>query len=112
MKMKPFLKKRKFSLPFIAFFQAVGLVIYCSLVGLIFWRGDKWFGPAQTFLGPAFVLVLFVASALISALIVLGYPFVLFWEEKRTTKALRLVVYTTAWLIFFTALIILILVAA
>lgn len=102
-----FRKKKTYSLPFIAFFQALGLVIYCSLVGLIFWRGGEWFGTAQTFLGPAFVLVLFVVSALISALIGLGYPFILFWERKKTFEALRLVIYTTVWLAFFTFLIIL-----
>lgn len=107
-----FRKKEKYSLPFIAFFQALGLVVYCSLVGLIFWRGDKWFGPMATFLGPAFVLVLFVASALISALIVLGYPFILFWEKKQTAKALRLVIYTIAWLVFFIFLIILVFIVA
>lgn len=102
-----FKKKKTYSLFFIAFFQALALVIYCSLVGLIFWRGDKWFGPAQTFLGPVFVLVLFVVSALISALIGLGYPFILFWERKKTIEALRLVIYTTAWLALFTFFIIL-----
>ncbi len=104
-----FKKKKKLSLPFIAFLQAVGLVVYCGLVGLIFWRGDKWFGPAQTFLGPAFVLVLFVVSALISAFLVLGYPFILFWEKKKTIEALKLVAYSIAWLIFFILLFIIIL---
>ncbi len=100
-------KKKKSSLPFIAFFQALGLVIYCGLVGLLFWRGDKWFGPMLSFLGPVLFLVLFVASALISALIVLGYPFILFWEKKKTTEALKLTVYTIVWLVFFIFLILL-----
>ncbi|MBU3956678.1 hypothetical protein KKI19_00130 [Patescibacteria group bacterium] len=107
-----FKKKKKYSLPFIAFFQALGLVIYCGLVGLLFWQGDKWFGPMSTFLGPAFVLVLFVVSTLISALIVLGHPFILFWEKKQTIEALKLVVYTIAWLIFFILLIILVFIVA
>jgi len=102
-----FFKKKKFSLGFIAFLQATGLVVYCGLVGLLFWQGDKWVGVPFTFLGPAMFLVLFVASALISALLVLSYPFILFWEKKQTAKALRLVAYTTAWLILYTSLIIL-----
>jgi len=105
-------KKKKFSLPFLAFWQALGLVIYCSLVGLLFWRGETWFGPMSTFLGSAFILILFVVSALISALIVLGHPFILFWEKKQTIKALKLVIYTIAWLIFFILLIILVFVVA
>jgi len=78
-------------------------------VGLLFWRGEVWFGPLFSFLGPALFLTLFVASALICALLVLGYPLILFWERKQTTKALKLVAYTTAWLVFFIFLIILIL---
>ena len=105
-------KKKKFSLPFLAFWQALGLVIYCGLVGLLFWRGETWFGPMLSFLGPVLFLVLFVVSALISALIVLGHPFILFWEKKQTIKALKLVVYTIAWLIFFIFLIILVFVIA
>jgi len=81
--------------------QALGLVIYCGLVGLLFWRGETWFGPMYTFLGPVLLLVVFVASALISALIALGHPFILFWEKKQTAKALKLVIYTAAWLVFF-----------
>jgi hypothetical protein len=103
-------RQKSFSLPFIAFLQAAGLVVYCGLVGLLMWRGERWFGPPYTFLGPVFFLVLFVASALISALIVLGYPFILFWEKKQTFKALKLVVCTSAWLIFFAFLIIFLLV--
>lgn len=105
------MKFKNFSLPFIAFWQALGLVIYCGLVGLLFWRGEQWFGPARFFLGPVLFLVLFVVSALISALIVLGYPFVLFWEKKKTIEALKLVIYTTAWMMFFIFLIALSLVA-
>lgn len=108
--MKLFSRKKNFSLPLIAFLQALGLVVYCSLVGLLFWRGNKWFGTPHTFLGPSLFLVLFVVSALISALLILGYPFVLFWEKKQTIKALKLVVCTTAWLIFFILLAIFLLV--
>ena len=105
--MKNFFKEKKFSLPFIAFLQALGLVVYCILIGFLFWRGEEWFGPIATPFGPALFLVLFVASAIISALLVLGYPFILFWEKKKTFEALKLVIYTTAWLAFFTLLFIL-----
>jgi hypothetical protein len=102
-------KKEKFSLGFIAFLQALGLVIYCGLIGVLFWQGNNLFGPPYTFLGPAMFLVLFVVSAMISALIVLGYPFILFWEKKRAVEALKLAIYTAAWLAFFTILLIFIL---
>jgi len=70
------------------------------------------FGPPFTFLGPTLFLVLFVASALISALLILGYPFILFWEEKKTIEALKLVGYTITWLAFYILLILLILIVA
>ncbi len=98
--------KKKFSLTFIAFLQALGLIIYCGLVGLLFWRGNTWFGPMTSYLGPVLFLVLFVASALVSALLVLGYPVFLFWEKKEKVEALKLVACTTAWLIAFILLII------
>jgi hypothetical protein len=97
-----FWRKKKFSLGFVAFLEATGLVLYCSLVGLLFWQGNNLFGPPFTFIGPAMFLVLFVVSAMISALIVLGYPFVLFWEKKKTSEALKLVIYTAGWLILYT----------
>jgi hypothetical protein len=96
-----FLKKKKFSLSFIAFLQALGLVAYCSLVGYFMWQGENIFGPPYYFLGPTMFLVLFVASALISALLILGYPFILFWEKKELIKALKLVVFTIGWLLLF-----------
>jgi hypothetical protein len=90
----------------IAFLQATGLVFYCGLVGLIMWQGNSWFGPATNFLGPVLLLVLFVISALACALIGLGYPLILFWDEKKTKDALKLVTYTVAWLALYLFLII------
>lgn len=97
-------KGKAFSLEFTAFLQALGLVLYCGLVSLIFWQGNSWFGPLTAPVGPILFLVLFVVSALISAALVLAYPFLIFWEEKNTRKALKLVLYTTLWLAFFVLL--------
>lgn len=108
-----FLKKKKqekLSLPFIGFLQALGLVLYCCLVGLFIWRSNKLFGPPYYFLGPALFFALFVVSAMISALMVLGYPFYLFWEKKQTNEALKLVFHTIGWTIFFILVIIFLLI--
>lgn len=99
------LKKQKFSLPFIAFWQALGLVLYCTLVGCLMWQGEKWLGPPYTFLGPVFFLILFVVSVLISGLLVLAHPAILFWKKKQRVKAIRLVAYTVLWLALFAFLI-------
>jgi len=92
---------KKISLPFIGFLQALGLSIYCALVGVIFWKGNTWFGKANNLIGSFAMLSLFVVSTLICALIALGYPFIVFWDKKNTKKALKLVIYTAGWLMFF-----------
>jgi len=99
------MKIQKLSLPMVGFLQALGLTLYCSLVSILFWQGNKLFGNVPNYMGPFLALVIFTTSALISALITLGYPFLLFWEKKQTREALRLVCYTVCWLIVIALLI-------
>lgn len=98
------------SLEFVAFIQATALTFYCSLIALLIWRGNTWFGRMPSYLGSFLFLVLFTTSALISGLITLGYPFLLFWQQKQTVKALRLVAYTAGWLLFYTLCVVFILI--
>jgi heme O synthase-like polyprenyltransferase len=98
----------KLSLGFIAFLQALGLLLYCSLIGWFFFRANSFFGPVNTFLGPTVLLLIFIISAVICALIFLGYPFILFWEKKQTRSALHLVVCSSLWLALLIVLILLI----
>jgi len=100
-------KLEKLSYPKVAFLQALGLVFYCGLVGVIFWQGDSWFGEMNNYLGPVMVLVLLSMSVIICALISFGYPFLVFWEEKKPKKAISIVYYTAAWLVFFMLLLML-----
>ncbi len=97
-------KKIKCSLGFIAFFQALGLVSYCSLIAVLFWKGNLWFGRVPNYFGPLLLLTVFTTSALVSAVITLSYPFIL-WQKKQLNQAVKLVVYTASWLVFFTFLI-------
>jgi hypothetical protein len=90
---------KKMSLGFVGFLQAIGIVMYCGIVGLIPMYGNKWFGSGPMFFGPAIFLALFSVSAVICGLIFLGYPFWLFWEHKQTKNALKLVIYSSAWLL-------------
>ncbi|MBI3380177.1 hypothetical protein HY029_05470 [Candidatus Gottesmanbacteria bacterium] len=96
-------KKQKLSLGFIAFLQAFGLLIYCTLVANLIWNGQRWFPRISNFTGPLLFLTLFSTSALICGLIVGSYPFLLFWEKKKTKEAIKLVIYTASWAIFFVA---------
>ncbi len=99
-------KNKNFSLGLISLLQAFALTSYCSLIALLFWRGNKWFGKAPNYLGPLLFLILFSTSALICALLTLGYPAILLWQKKQTNQAIKLVIYTTGWLFLFTLLII------
>jgi len=94
----------------ISFIQALGLTLYISLVSVIFWKGDEWFGTMHRFLGPMLVLILLVVSALICAIIALGYPVHLFWEKKQRKLAIKIVTSTALWLVgFFLSILVIIL---
>ena|SRR3989338_7803035 len=104
-------KKDECSLCFISFVQATGLLIYCGLVALLIWNGNKWFGKVPNYIGPLLFLTLFTTSALVCALIVLGYPFYLLWEKKKTHDAIKLVSYTAFWSVLFVLTIIYVILA-
>ena len=95
------------SLSVIGFLQATGVSVYCILIGLLIINGERLFGTPSSALGPALFLVLFVLSALIVALLTLAYPIMLFWDEKRTKEALRLVGFTVVWLMAYLVLLLL-----
>jgi hypothetical protein len=97
-------KGKNYSLGLISFLQAFALTIYCSLIAVLFWRGNKWFGKVPNYLGPLLFLILFSTSALICALLTLGYPAFLLWQKKKTDQAIKLVIYTTGWLFLFVIL--------
>jgi hypothetical protein len=99
----------KLSLKGKALLQALALIVYCGLVGIIFWKGNTLFGHVPNYLGPLLFLVLLVVSVLVCALVGLGYPFILFWEKDKPKQAVRLVLYTTYYLAGFVLLLMLIL---
>jgi hypothetical protein len=82
------------------FFQAFGIALYCSLVGLIFWKADEIFGQMNNFTGPITFLLMFSVSALICAIIVFYQPYKLFFDGKRK-EAASLVLYTTGFIFGF-----------
>lgn len=101
---------KNYSFTFLGFLQALGIFLYCSLVGLLLWLGNSIFGPVQTFLGPLLFLSLLVASVLVCALLAFDYPIILFWDHKDTKNAVRLVSYTAGWLVLFVLIVLITLV--
>lgn len=86
----------------IGLLQAAGVLSYCGLITLLMSRGSQIFGKVPNYFGPLLFLTLFSTSALICALIAFYYPFMLFFQKKRTTDAVRVVLYMAGWLLFFT----------
>jgi len=95
---------KKYNLVIIGFLQATGLAIYCSLVAVLIWNSNHLFGKINDFRGPLLFLILFVTSALVSGILTLGYPVILFWQKKEQVKAIKLVSYTAGFLILYTLL--------
>jgi len=101
----------KISLPFLAFLQATGLLIYISLVSLIFLYGNQIFGKMNNYFGPILFLLIFVLSAIISSILVLGRAGFLFWE-KRYKEAFPLFFWTIGWISFYLILVFLLILLA
>jgi hypothetical protein len=78
--------------------QALLITFYCSLVGLVMWRGNEIFGKVDSYIGPVTVLVMLSVSALICGLIVFYKPYKLFFANKRE-EAINVVVYTAVSLL-------------
>jgi len=92
---------KKLSISFIAFIQALGVFLYCGSVSLLFWKGNEWFGVVPNYFGPLLFLTLLVLSVLACGLIVFGYPIKLFWIKNEKNDAIKLLVQTALWLLFF-----------
>lgn len=97
--LKIFKHKKQLSKEFIGFLQAAGLTLYAITIGYLLWNGENWFGKFNSFVGPVFVLILLILSALVCALIAFGYPIYLFWDKKKSCEALQIVAYTALWLV-------------
>jgi len=82
------------------FFQALGVSLYCTLVGLLMGSGDKIFGNLGLPFGPVLILLLFSVSVLVCAVIVLYKPYTLFIKGNKK-GALETVISTAAWLFAF-----------
>lgn len=81
----------------LGFLQALGVTVYCAFVGVIFWKGNEIFGKPDLYVGPVTFLLLFIASAMVCALMVFYQPYLMFFSGKKK-EAAETVVNTAAWL--------------
>jgi len=92
-----------------SFLNAVGVFVYVSLVAWLMFNNQMIFGKSASFLMPLFILLLFVISASITGLLVLGKPIHLYLNGYKK-EAFTLLFATLAWLTLFLLMIIALLV--
>jgi hypothetical protein len=77
--------------------QSLGVTLYCSLVGLLFWQGSHIFPKVNQYFAPVMMLLLLSVSVLVCGLIVFYKPYKLFFAGKKKDAA-DLVISTALWL--------------
>lgn len=81
--------------------HAIAQVAYIASVALLMSNAEKYFGNKEdTMLAPITFLLLFVISALISGLLILGKPILLFLDGSKN-EAVTLLLSTLGFLIAF-----------
>ncbi|MBI4084954.1 MAG: hypothetical protein HY432_00355 [Candidatus Liptonbacteria bacterium] len=88
-----------------SFINAAGVFIYVSAVAWLMFNSQNIFGKDENFLIPLFVLMLFVISALITGLLILGKPIHLYLSGFKK-EAFILLFSTLGWLILLTAVVV------
>ncbi|MBI1999304.1 MAG: hypothetical protein HYS74_01450 [Parcubacteria group bacterium] len=84
-----------------SFINAAGVFIYVSAIALFLSNTKGIFGDIEDMLFiPVFMLLLFIISATVTGLLVLGKPLHLYLAGLKK-EALALLLATLAWLIFF-----------
>ena len=86
---------------FYSILNALGTLLYIIGVAWLMFNGESLFGKMKTFWGPAMLLLLFVLSATIVGLLVLGRPIYLYLNNFKQ-EAIRLLFYTIGWLLTIT----------
>jgi len=92
------MKKSEFLLKGLIY--ALGVLVYTSAVAWILFNGESIFGKKNSFLMPVVLLLLFIISACITSLLVLGKPIQLYFDHRKK-EAIVLLFCTLSWLIFF-----------
>lgn len=92
---------KKIQLCSVGLLQALGVTVYCTLVGGVFWIFQKFVVAPPQFLGTVLMLILLVFSTAVTGSMVFGYP-VYLAINKKTREALTVLAYT---LMFFLAII-------
>ena len=82
------------------FVNAIGVFVYVSAVAWLMYNASDFLGAEDNFLIPLFILLLFVISASVTGLLVLGKPISLYLNNHKKESFLVLV-STLAFLFLF-----------
>ncbi len=77
--------------------NSLGVVVYVALVSTVMQNGEKTFGEMKNYVGPMAFLLLFVFSALVTGLLILGRPVYLFLDSV-SKEAVKMLIYTVGWM--------------
>src|SRR3989338_9833989 len=84
------------------FVNAIGVFVYVSAVAWLMYNASDFLGAEDNFLIPLFILLLFVISASVTGLLVLGKPISLYLDNHKQ-EAFFLLFITLSCLILFAA---------
>ena len=87
----------------IAIINSLLTFVYVGIVAFVMSNGEQLFGKINNFLGPLAILLLFVFSALVVGLLILGKP-VMFYLDGKKTEAVKVLSYTIISLFVLTVL--------
>ena len=94
----------KLTLRRIGLLQAAGLTLYVCFFAVAVWQFEMWLAPQhiqpQPVLGITIFLLAFIISAITCSSLVLAYPAVLFFGNKKEV-AVKIILWTLFWLIIF-----------
>lgn len=82
----------------ISLLNSLGVLVYVCLVALLMFNAEKWIGRVNGPWGVAAMLLLFVVSALVTSLLVLGRPAMMYFNNAKS-EAVKLLMYTVGWLV-------------
>ncbi len=81
------------------FLDAIGAAVYIGLVSWLLSKGEQWFGgKPDNFFMPVFMILLFVISATVTSLLVLGKPAMMYHDGQKK-EAFALLGWTIGWLV-------------
>jgi small-conductance mechanosensitive channel len=88
-----------------SFINALGVLVYVSIVAFLIFNGEHIFDNKPSFLIPLFMLLLFIISASVTGLLVMGKPIHLYLSGLKK-EAFILLFATLVWLALFIVMII------